>query len=216
MCGSSISNSCGWSRSARWRCWWPKTARSKTACSTCRPGLPTSALIEAGNFLNARIRGKTLAELRAEIENALDAGPGRARSADAEDHRRRAGELVGRRKRRAQADRARPRQSARRPACARRSGAGALAVRRAGDQARGDRSARPRRARRRRAHLHRLGEQAVLAVRFLHHRRALSRQRRPHCRRHRRDRPDPAQLCPRHPDGRLHRPGRSSRLAMPV
>ena len=24
---------------------------------------------------------------------------------------------------------------------------------------------------------------------------------------HRRDRPDPAQLCPRHPDGRLHRQG---------
>ena len=37
-------------------------------------GLPTSALIEAGNFLNARIRGKTLAELRAEIETALVQG----------------------------------------------------------------------------------------------------------------------------------------------
>ena len=50
-------------------------------------GLPTSALIEAGNFLNARIRGKTLAELRAETETALEAGPGRARSADPEDRR---------------------------------------------------------------------------------------------------------------------------------
>jgi len=37
-------------------------------------GLPTSALTEAGNFLNARIRGKTLAELRAEIENAAIQG----------------------------------------------------------------------------------------------------------------------------------------------
>ena len=37
-------------------------------------GLPTSALTEAGNFLNARIRGKTLAELRAEIENAVTEG----------------------------------------------------------------------------------------------------------------------------------------------
>ena len=37
-------------------------------------GLPTSALVEAGNFLNARIRGKTLAELRAEIENAASQG----------------------------------------------------------------------------------------------------------------------------------------------
>src|SRR5674476_272303 len=37
-------------------------------------GLPTSALTEASNFLNARIRGKTLAELRAEIETALTQG----------------------------------------------------------------------------------------------------------------------------------------------
>jgi heat-inducible transcriptional repressor len=33
-------------------------------------GLPTSALVEAGNFLNARIRGKTLAEARSELEQA--------------------------------------------------------------------------------------------------------------------------------------------------
>jgi heat-inducible transcriptional repressor len=37
-------------------------------------GLPTSSLIEAGNFLNARIRGKTLAELRGEIEKAVTEG----------------------------------------------------------------------------------------------------------------------------------------------
>src|SRR6266481_2798110 len=37
-------------------------------------GLPTSALVEAGNFLNARIRGKTLAEAKAEIEKAIEAG----------------------------------------------------------------------------------------------------------------------------------------------
>jgi heat-inducible transcriptional repressor len=34
-------------------------------------GLPTSALTEATNFLNARIRGRTLAEARAELERAL-------------------------------------------------------------------------------------------------------------------------------------------------
>jgi heat-inducible transcriptional repressor len=34
-------------------------------------GLPTSALTEASNFLNAHIRGKTLAESRAELEHAL-------------------------------------------------------------------------------------------------------------------------------------------------
>jgi heat-inducible transcriptional repressor len=37
-------------------------------------GLPPSALIEAGNFLNARIRGKTLADLRGEIEKAVTEG----------------------------------------------------------------------------------------------------------------------------------------------
>jgi heat-inducible transcriptional repressor len=37
-------------------------------------GLPTSALVEAGNFLNTRIRGKTLAELRNEIESAVKEG----------------------------------------------------------------------------------------------------------------------------------------------
>jgi len=37
-------------------------------------GLPTSALVEAGNFLNARLRGKTLAELRGEIEKAVVEG----------------------------------------------------------------------------------------------------------------------------------------------
>jgi heat-inducible transcriptional repressor len=37
-------------------------------------GLPSSSLTEASNFLNARIRGKTLAEARAELERALEAG----------------------------------------------------------------------------------------------------------------------------------------------
>ncbi len=37
-------------------------------------GLPISALIEAGNFLNARLRGKTLADLRTEMESALKQG----------------------------------------------------------------------------------------------------------------------------------------------
>jgi len=37
-------------------------------------GTPTSSLIEAGNFLNARLRGKTLAELRGEIEKAVAEG----------------------------------------------------------------------------------------------------------------------------------------------
>ncbi len=36
-------------------------------------GLPSNVLVEAGNFLNARITGKTLAELRADMENAAQA-----------------------------------------------------------------------------------------------------------------------------------------------
>ena len=73
-------------------------------------GLPTSALTEAANFLNAHVRGRTLAEAKAELEKALEAEPGRARPADAEDRRGRARELVGRRQRRPQADRARRRR----------------------------------------------------------------------------------------------------------
>jgi heat-inducible transcriptional repressor len=34
-------------------------------------GMPTSALTEAGNFLNAHVRGRTLGEARAELETAL-------------------------------------------------------------------------------------------------------------------------------------------------
>jgi heat-inducible transcriptional repressor len=37
-------------------------------------GLPTSALVEASNFLNARIRGRTLAEAKTEIERRLKEG----------------------------------------------------------------------------------------------------------------------------------------------
>jgi heat-inducible transcriptional repressor len=36
-------------------------------------GLPTSALTEAANFLNAHVRGRTLAEAKAELEKALEA-----------------------------------------------------------------------------------------------------------------------------------------------
>jgi len=40
---------------------------------TLPPGVPVSALNEATNFLNARIRGRTLAEVRAELEQAMAA-----------------------------------------------------------------------------------------------------------------------------------------------
>jgi len=78
-------------------------------------GLPPSALIEAGNFLNSRIRGKPLAELRTEIEKAVTEG-----QAELDQLTQKiiaTGSPVGRAARRgSQADRARPRQSARRSA----------------------------------------------------------------------------------------------------
>jgi heat-inducible transcriptional repressor len=37
-------------------------------------GLPTSALVEATNYLNARTRGRTLGELQAQVQRALEAG----------------------------------------------------------------------------------------------------------------------------------------------
>ncbi len=37
-------------------------------------GLPSSALVEAGNFLNARIRGRTLADVKFELEQTAAAG----------------------------------------------------------------------------------------------------------------------------------------------
>src|SRR6201985_3613632 len=41
---------------------------------TLPPGVPPSALTEASNFLNARIRGRPLADARSELDRALDAG----------------------------------------------------------------------------------------------------------------------------------------------
>src|SRR5215469_3246097 len=38
---------------------------------TLQPGVPPSALTEASNFLNSRIRGRTLAEARLELETSL-------------------------------------------------------------------------------------------------------------------------------------------------
>ena len=92
---------------------------------TLPPGVPSSALTEATNFLNARIRGPHAGRSAARTRNRADAKPRRTRSADAEGDRRRDRELVRRRKRRPAADRARPRQSAGRSARAGRSGAGA-------------------------------------------------------------------------------------------
>ena len=175
---------------------------------TLPPGVPASALTEASNFLNARIRGRTLAEARLELETALTqdrveldqltqkviAAGLASWSGGANDDR----QLIVRghanllEDLHALEDLERVRHAVRRPR----------------DQARRDRPARPRRERRGRADLHRIREQAVFAVRLLDHHRALQRRRRTHRRRARRDRADPAELCARHSDGRLCRPHR--------
>ena len=40
------------------------------------PGLPASALVEAGNYLNARLRGRTIMDIRADIEQARERAQG--------------------------------------------------------------------------------------------------------------------------------------------
>ena len=170
-------------------------------------GLPSSALTEAANFLNAHVRGKTLAEPGREIEKALEAGQAELdqltqkiveaglaswSGGESEDRQlivRGHANLLDDLKALEDLERVRSLfddlETKR----------GVIDLLGRAEQRRG------------RAHLHRLGEQAVLAVGLLDHRGALSRRPGPHRRRHRGDRPDPAQLCPRHPDGGLHRQG---------
>ena len=57
-----------------WRFWLRKTDRSKIACSMCLRGCQLPRSSRPANFLNSRIRGKTLADLRAEIERAVTEG----------------------------------------------------------------------------------------------------------------------------------------------
>ena len=191
---SSISSSCGSSPSAALVVLVAEDGQVENRVLNMPVGLPTSALTEAANFLNAHVRGHTLAEAKAELEKALEAGQaeldqltqkivaaGLASWSGGESDDR---QLIVRGHAHLLED----------LKAARGSRAGAAPVRRPGDQARRRRPARPRRAGRRRAHLHRLGEQAVLAVGLVDHRRALSRRAGPHRRRHRRHRPDPAQL----------------------
>jgi heat-inducible transcriptional repressor len=58
----------------RARCAGREDGQVENRILTLPPGLPTSAFAEATNFLNARIRGRTLAEARTELERALEAG----------------------------------------------------------------------------------------------------------------------------------------------
>jgi len=140
---------------------------------TLPPGVPSSALTEATNFLNSRIRGRTLAEARLELETALTQSRAELDQLTQKVIAAGIASWSGGASEDRPVDRARSCQSARGSACAGRSGARQVAVRRSRDQARRDRSAGPRRTRRGRKNFHRIREQAVLAVRFLHHHCAL-------------------------------------------
>ena len=140
---------------------------------TLPSGVPSSALTEATNFLNARIRGRTLAEARLELETALAQNRSELDQLTQKVIAAGLASWSGGENERPPVDRARPRQSAGGSARAGRPRARQAAVRRSRDQARRDRPARPGRTRRRRADFHRIGKQAIFAVRFLHHHRAL-------------------------------------------
>ncbi len=129
--------------------------------------LPASALIEAGNYLNMRIAGRTIIETKAEIEVGVCRGGGRTRRTDGTAGRRRLCELDRDKYAGATAHRPWSGQSARQSHRARRSRTHSAAFCRSRNPERCHRSLEPRRGRRRRAHLHRLREQAILVVRFI-------------------------------------------------
>ena len=177
-------------------------------------GIGASTLLEAGNFLTARLTGRSLAEAReiiereiAERRGELDVLAGKVVQAGlatwAGERVPDEGVLIVRGQAKllddvtnlADLERIRG------------------AVRAARDQAQPAAPDRAGAARRRRADLHRLGERAVRHDRLLGRRGALRGGRegglgpREDRRRDRRDRPDADELCAHHPDGRLHRPG---------
>ena len=97
-------------------------------------GLPPSALVEAANYLNTRVRGSTIAEARARIEAEQQSS--RAELDELTQKVIQAGlaELVGLARRPQEPHRARPGQSAEGPDCRSGSGAHPPPVRRSGAQ----------------------------------------------------------------------------------
>ena len=167
--------------------------------------LPPSALQEAANYLNARIRGRTLTEVRDDIEASRRAAQAEldeltARLVDAGlaswaglgSH---APQLIVRGQSNLLEDLDR--------------GAGPRAhkafVQRSRDQNRSDRPSVARRKRRGRTDFYRFREQAVLAVGLIDDRRAVPRRAAQDRRRARRHRPDAIELRAYRADGGLHR-----------
>ena len=169
------------------------------------PGMNQSHLSRATNYLNARLAGRTLAELseeiRTEIEehraqlDSLTARVVEAGIAEWANGQREHGSLIVRGRAnligRCHCD-GRPRTDQR-------------AVRRARRAERLHPAFGEHRRCGRGPDLHRCGKQPLCLLRLLDDRRALPRFRRTLYRGNRRDRPDPDQLRPHYPDGRSHR-----------
>ena len=181
-------------------------------------GLPMSSLTEASNFLNAHVRGRTLAEAKSELEKALTAGEaeldqltqkivaaGLASWSGGESDERK---LIVRGRAHLLEDLKALEDLER--------------VRILFDDLETKRGVVDLLGRAEHAEGARIfiGSENKLfsLVGLLHHRLALSRRRRPHHRCHRRDRPDPAKLRAGDPDGRLYRQGReqADRVSVPA
>ena len=156
---------------------------------------------EASNYINARIGGLTLAEARDRIETEIEQRRAQLDELTARIVTDGLATWSGSSDEPQEPHRVRPRASA-----GGREGdggprAGAAPVRGSGRQEGPDPAARARRAGGRRTHLHRLGEQAVLAVGLGADRLALRGHRAEDRWRAWGDRPDAAELCAHHPHG---------------
>ena len=187
-------------------------------------GMSVATLVEAGNYLTARLAGRSFAEARGRILDEIEQHRTPARRADREGGLGRARDLERRpgATRRRLPDRPRPRQAARGRHQPRRPRADPRPVRDARRAPGHSAAGRADPVGQEHADLHRRGEPAVQPLglrddRGPLHRRGRGRPRRHRAGRHRRDRPDPHELRPDHPAGRLHRArGQPAAWAPPI
>ena len=182
-----------------------RTATSRTASSPCPGGLPPSALVEASNFLNSAIRGLTITEARSAIEKQLASAKaeldeltqkviksGLAEWSGSLDDRK---SLIVRGQSNLLKDVSAMDDLER--------------IRQLFDDLESKRDLvqilGPVGTGRRRAHFHRVGEQTVLDVGLVPRCRPIPGREPQGCRRSGHHRPDPHELRPHHPYGRLHR-----------
>ncbi len=168
------------------------------------PGVPPSALQQAGNYLNARIAGRPLGDLRRIVGDEMAANRTELDELSARivetglatwSSEGRGGSLIVRGQGAAAVGRHPDRAAGRDPG----------PVRAAGNAGNDAAPAGPGRAVGRRADFHRRGERAFRHHRHFHDRRAGAQRNRAYSGRDRRDRPDADQLRTDHSGGGLHR-----------